>query len=63
MTIEPTWSRVDEIGGQRGIGEVSRRIVGKTVLRLAVGYRSSLGAVMSSLRAHIVDAGCSGDRS
>lgn len=60
-----TWSRVDEIGGQRGVGEVSRGVIGETVLGLAVGDRPGghFAAIVSDLRAHIVDAGRSSDRS
>lgn len=62
---KPTWSRVDEIRGQRGVGEVSRRVIGEAVLGLTVSDRPGghFAAVVSDLRAHIVDAGRPGDRS
>lgn len=62
---KPTWSRVDEIGGQRGVGEVPRRVIGEAVLGLTVSDRPGrhFTAVVSDLRAHIVDAGRPGDRS
>lgn len=59
-----TWSRVDEVGGQRGIGEVPRGVIGEAVLGLTVGDRpGGFAAVVPDLGAHVVDAGCPSDRS
>lgn len=62
---KPTWSRIDKIGGQCGVGEIPRGVIGETVLGLAVSDRPGgyFAAVVSDLGAHIVDAGRPGDRS